>query len=159
MKSILVLVLLVCGCANALEDDAIVLIDRDSDMMMALESIERYQPHVGVTLAVTREAKVFATWDTDERWKVVSVKNGTVFDGDALCVFDEHDSAVGAVTHHPSKTIYVGECWPNSRPYIIAHELGHMVGASDCDEGVMSWANPATLNLADVTKDELRSIY
>ncbi|MBK9496875.1 MAG: hypothetical protein IPO08_20680 [Xanthomonadales bacterium] len=159
MKAILVLVLMVCGCSKALTDDAVVLLDRESDLEMAVEALERYQPHVGVSLAVTRDAKVFATWDTEERWQVKSVPVGTVFDGDALCVFDADDSAVGAVTHHPTKTIYVGECWPKSRPYVIAHEIGHMVGASDCEDGVMSWANPATLNLADVTKDELRGMY
>ena len=152
-------ILLLASCSNALTDDAIVLIDRESDLDSAIHAVEHYQPHVGVSIAVTRDAKQFATWDTDEKWRVVPVKNGTVFDGNPLCIFDENRAAVAAVTHHPSKTIYLAECWPNSRPFILAHELGHMVGAGDCEDGVMSWQNPATFELGDDTVAELREIY
>ena len=155
----LLTLLLLASCNNALTDDAIVLIDRDSDMDNAINAVEHYQPHVGVSIAVTRDAKQFATWDTDEKWRVISVPNGTVFDGDALCVFDDDTGAVGAVTYYPTKTIYIAECWPESRPYVLAHELGHMVGASDCDDGVMLWQNPATFELGDDTVAELREIY
>jgi hypothetical protein len=155
----LIPLLLLASCSNALTDDAIVLIDRELDLDSAIHAVEHYQPHVGVSIAVTRDAKQFATWDTNEKWRVVSVKNGTVFDGDALCVFDENNAAVGAVTHHPSKTIYIADCWPNSRPFILAHEIGHMVGASDCEDGVMTWANPTTVELSKTTVEQLRDIY
>lgn len=161
MKRLLALLTLAVGCSPALTDDAVLLVESSDDLELADGSLESFRPHVGVNITVTTDPKVFHAWGTEEKWKVVTTNGGEFIDGATLCRKGQTTAGTLAVTERSAKTIWVGPCvvQDEHRLFVIAHEVGHMVGAEDCNAGVMQAWDPSTLELSEATKKELRGLY
>lgn len=159
----LALLALASGCTHELTADAIVLVESTNDLELTDGSLENFRPHVGVSVTTTTDPKVFHSWSTEEKWRVVTTNGGEHIDGAVLCQKDQAPGsrATFAVTQRAEKTIWVGPCvaLESFRLFILAHEVGHMVGADDCDSGVMKAWDPSTLELSESTKEELRGLY
>ncbi len=162
MKHLVILLLaLTSACSPALTDDAVLLVESTDDLELADGSLENFRPHVGVSVTATTDAKVFHAWKTEEKWKVVTTNGGERIDGATLCRKGQLTTGTLAVTERTEKTIWVGPCvtQDSHRLFILAHEIGHMAGADDCDAGVMQAWDPSTLELSEATKRELRGLY
>ena len=157
----LVLLALASGCTHELTADAVLLVESTDDLELADGSLENFRPHVGVSVTATTDAKVFHSWKTDEKWRIITTNGGEHIDGATLCRKGQTTAGTLAVTERAEKTIWVGPCVTLEcfRLFILAHEIGHMVGAEDCDSGVMQAWDPSTLELSDETKEELRGLY
>lgn len=149
------------SCTHELTADAVILVESGDDLELADGSLENFRPHVGVSVAATTDAKVFHSWRTDERWRVVTTNGGEHIDGSVLCRKGQTEFGTLAVTERAEKTIWVGPCvvQDEHRLFILAHEIGHLVGAEDCTDGVMRGSDPETLDLSEATKAELTALY
>lgn len=167
----LIAALLLSGCTHALTDDAVLLVSRDSDLDYAEAGFEQFQDHVGVRLTATRDAKVFAGWGTEEKWRLEAVADGTEVTGDdgaivPLCKPEADGTVTFGVTRYSDRRVFVADCArDDARVFVIAHEQGHLAGATDCNDGVMSGnmnfrtMKNVTLEPGGFTVRELEDLY
>jgi len=158
----LLLCVTLSACSPALTDDAVILMESEADWELADGSLENFRPHIGVKVTVTNDSKVFHAWNTEEKWRVVTTEGGESIDGATLCTKGQQVHGVMAVTERSAKTVWVGPCVvtrDSFRLFILAHEIGHVVGASDCEAGVMKADQPITIELSKSTEQELRDLY
>jgi hypothetical protein len=161
------LFLFVSGCSTALTDNAVLLVEDEELLEFSEFADEQFSPHIGVSVTTTRKPSVFHAWGTEEKWRLRVVPDKTEITGDngesvILCNRGEGRTSVTlGLTHRGEKTIYLPKCSLHSDmlPYIVTHEVGHMVGASDCQDGVMTSDNPETGEPSEFTIKELREIY
>lgn len=158
---ILALLALASGCTHELTAEAVLLVESTDDLDLTDGSLENFRPHVGVSVTATTDAKLFHAWKTDEKWRVITTNGGEHIDGATLCRKGQTTAGTLAVTERAEKRIWVGPCvvQDQHRLFVLAHEIGHMVGAEDCDAGVMQAWDPSTLELSEATKQELRGLY
>src|SRR5690606_23679467 len=81
----LILSALASGCTHELTADAVLLVESTDDLEIADGSLENIRPHIGVSVTVTTDAKVFHSWGTDEKWRVITTNGGEHIDGGVLC--------------------------------------------------------------------------
>jgi hypothetical protein len=145
-----------CQSTNELKADAIILAQA-SDVPLIEAALDQYEDILTVKVAVTSDPKKLETWKSLERWRVKSAPEGFEIRGETLC------EGTLAVTDYDNKTIWIGHCIEpdeDSRAYVAAHEVGHVLGASDCDDGVMHGENvPITIEPSEFTRSELVSLY
>lgn len=157
------LLALVAGCSHELTADAVLLVESSGDFDFADGAVEQFRPHIGVSVTVTTDRAVFDSWPTDERWRVVTTNGGEFIDGAVLCRkhTEPGTQVTFAVTQRAEKTIWVGPCvaQPEHRLFTLAHEIGHMIGAEHCGEGLMRANDPDTLELSPFTQHELHELY
>lgn len=162
MRNLMVALLaLASGCTHELTADAVLLVESTDDLDLADGSLENFRPHVGVSVTVTTDAEVFHTWSTEEKWRVVTTNGGEYIGNGVLCRKGQTEFGTVAMTERAEKTIWIGPCIVSAkqRLFTLAHEIGHMVGAEDCQDGVMRWHDPETLELSEATKQELKGLY
>lgn len=157
------MVVAIAGCSPALTDDAVVLVDRAEDWEQTEAAAAEFRPHIGVSVTVTDDPTVYHNWPTEERWTVRWVENDAevrVEDETATVCPTGRVEAI-AVTNRDRREILLGECLleETTTALAIAHEVGHMVGASDCDDGVMRRSGVTTTKPSQDTIDELRGLY
>lgn len=158
---LILLCALTVGCSHELTDNAVLLIESSDDLDLIDGALENYRQHIGVEVTVTTDAKMFAAWDTDERWRVITTNGGEFIDDAVLCRKGSAEFGTLAVTQRAEKTIWIGPCVVQDahRLFVLAHEIGHMIGAEHCAAGVMRANDPYTLELSEFTKHELHELY
>lgn len=139
------------------------VIQVESNKKLAEVAVKQFQKYVPHKITVTDKDDVWNAWPNENKWLIADVANGTVIegdDGDEAIICEPGESFVTfAVTKYSVRTIYIGDCATSNRDVVIAHEIGHLVGATDQNEGVMTWSDPPTIEPAQCTIDELIELY
>jgi hypothetical protein len=157
------MVIAIAGCSPALTDDAVVLVGRAEDWEQTEAAAAEFRPHIGVSVTVTDDPNVYHNWPTEERWTVLWVGNDTEVrvEGESATVCPTGRVDAIALTNRTRREILLGECLlkETTTAPAIAHEVGHMAGASDCDDGVMRRSGVKTTKPSQATIDELHELY
>jgi hypothetical protein len=151
------------GCSHALTDDAVVLVERPDDWEQTEAGAAQFRPHIGVSVTVTDDPARYHSWPTEERWRLDWVPKGYEVrtDDDVAVVCPDEGPKTLAVTDRTRKRIVIGPCFKGDTKLgvVIAHEVGHMVGAGHCTEGVMREETSRTIVPSSETIKELRALY
>jgi len=159
---VLGVVAMAAACApHKLEADATFLAP-EGDVALVDASLAQFEDHVRFRLSVTADRKAWSRRPTQERWKVVATNGGEYIDDSVLCLDEPITKRVTmAVTDLDEQVIYIGPCVKGDelRSVVLAHEIGHVVGATHCEHGVMVDYRPTTIEPSEETVQELRELY